>query len=322
MKDKRIYIAGHSGLIGSAIVNKLKKEGYKNIITRTHRELDLSRQLDTENFLKKKRPGIVILTAAKVGGIEANIKYPAQFLYDNLSIELNTINSSFRADVKKLLFFGSACCYPRGCPQPIKEQYLLSGAPELTNEAYAVAKIAGIKLCQAYNKQYGTKFICAIPTNIYGPHDNFISDDSHVIPALIRKFHAAKISKNDSVVVWGTGSPIREFIYVDDVADASIFLIKNYNKSGIINIGTQEEVSIKELVSIIKDIIGYNGKVVFDASKPDGSPRKSLEISKLKNLGWQAKIPLTEGIIKTYKWYLHNLGVITFSSQKFKERVL
>lgn len=303
MRDAKIYIAGHTGLIGSALFARYRKEGYKNIIVRTREELDLVRQSDVEAFFQKEKPMFVILAAAMVGGIRANIKYPAQFLYDNLSIQTNVIDSSFRAGVKKLLFFGSACSYPRESPQPIKEEYLLSGCLEPTNEAYAISKICGIKMCQAYNQQYGTNFICAVPANTYGPNDNFHPEDSHVIPALIRKFHEAKVHKQSSATVWSSGNQRREFVYVDDVADACIFLMQNYNDSKIINIGTGEDVSIKELVDIIRKVVGYDGKVVFDTSKPEGVSQKLLDVSRLSAMGWKAGTSLVEGIGRTYECY-------------------
>jgi GDP-L-fucose synthase len=306
-KNARIYIAGHAGLAGSAILRRLKKDKYTDIITRTRDELDLTRQADVEGFFKKERPQFVFLAAAKVGGIQANISYPAQFLYENMAIQGNVIHSAYLCGVKKLLFFGSACAYPAQSPQPIKEKYLLSGYLEPTNEAYAAAKIGGIKLCQAYSRQYGVNFICAMPANIYGPGDNFDPGESHVIPALLKKFHAAKLEKADSVNIWGTGKPLREFIYVDDLSGACIFLMEHYNEPEIINIGTGKEVSVRDLAYLIKDIAGFKGKIIFDAKSPDGAPRKVLETSRLMNLGWQAKTTLKDGIKKTYKWYLDNL---------------
>lgn len=306
-KDAKIYIAGHKGLIGSAIYHSLKKDGYINIFTKEHQQLDLIRQQEVEIFFKTESPRYVILVAAKVGGIQANISYPAQFIFENIAIQNNVIHAAYLYGVKKLLFFGSACSYPRDCPQPMKEEYLLSGYLEPTNELYAVAKIAGIKMCQAYNRQYGTNFICAVPTNTYGPNDNFDTNDSHVIPALMKKFHDAKIKRQTAVTIWGTGTPCREFIYVDDVADACLFLMYHYNQSEIINISTSEGVSIKELTYIIKDTVGFNGEIIFDTSKPDGSPCKLLDATKLKNLGWQARTPLRDGIRDTYKWYINHL---------------
>jgi len=305
-KNDKIYIAGHTGLVGSAVYRKLLSDGYKNIITRNHNELDLTRQSAVEDFFKKERPDYTILTAAKVGGIYANNTFPAQFIFENLSIQNNVIHAAYLSGVKKLLFLGSACSYPRDCPQPMKEEYLLSGYLEPTNEPYAVAKIAGIKLCQAYNRQYGTNFICAIPTNTYGPHDNFDTEDSHVIPALLRKFHNARTQKAEEVVIWGTGTPVREFIYVDDLADALLFLLENYKESEIINIGADSEISIKELTSIIKELVGFHGLVHFDTSKPDGAPRKTLDKTKLFGLGWHTKFSLTEGLQKAYQSFLNH----------------
>lgn len=306
-KDAKIYVAGHTGLVGSAIVRKLKIEEYRNIIVKTHQELDLTRQGEVENFFQLERPEYVILTAAKVGGIQANITYPGEFIYENLAIQTNVIHTSYLYGVKKLSFLGSACSYPCESLQPMKEEYLLSGCLEPTNEPYAIAKISGMKMCEAYNKQYGVNFICALSANAYGLNDNFDPNNSHVIPALIRKFHEAKIKEGSLVTIWGTGDPRREFIYVDDLADACIFLMHNYNKSGIINVGVGQDVSIKELAYIIKGVVGYRGEVVFDASKPDGMSRKMLDVSKLHSLGWHTRTGLTEGITKTYKWYLKYL---------------
>jgi len=302
-KEDKIYIAGHKGLIGSAIVNRLRRDGYNNLVLKTHQELDLIRQSEVEDFFKRERPQYVILSAGKVGGIKANISYPAQFIFENLAIQNNIIHSAYLYQVEKLLFFASACSYPRESPQPIKEEYLLSGYLEPTNESNAVAKIAGIKMCQAYNRQYGTNFICAVPTNVYGPQDNFDPEDSHVIPALISKFHIAKINKDASVRVWGTGNCRRQFIYVDDIADAAIFLMNNYDNSQILNLCTEYDVTIKELTDMVKEVVGYEGKVIFDISKPDGIPRKMLDASRMKGIGWQAKTPLKEGISRTYVWY-------------------
>lgn len=309
-KNSKIYVAGHSGLVGSAILKKLKEGGYENIITISHQKLDLTRQSDVESFFKIERPQYVILCAAKVGGIGANISYPAQFIYENLAIQINVIHSACQYGIEKLLFFGSACSYPHLCPQPIKEECLLSGYIEPTNEAYAIAKISGIKMCQAYNLQYGTNFICAIPTNTYGPNDDFAGDNSHVIPALIRKFYEAKINKQPTVTVWGTGNPVRDFIYIDDLASACLFLMNRYNETDIINISTGKGVSIKELASIIKDIVEYSGKIVFDTSKPNGASIKILDVSRLKGLGWLNKIELEDGIRKTYEWYTKHLEEI------------
>lgn len=306
-RNAKIYIAGHTGLVGLAILTRIKKDKYRHILTRTHEELNLLQQAGVEDFFRKEKPEFVFLAAAKVGGIQANISYPAQFLYENLQIQNNVLHCAYLYGVKKLLFFGSACAYPANSLQPIKEEYLLSGLPEPTNEAYAVAKISGMKMCQAYNRQYGTNFICAIPTNIYGPGDNFDSEESHVIPALLRRFHEAKFKKAASVSIWGSGRPLREFIYVDDIADASLFLMKHYKGSEIINIGTGEEISIKELAYLIKDIVSFGGKVIFNPLRPDGILRKVLDGAKLKKLGWKAQVSLKKGIEKTYKWYVSQL---------------
>ena len=306
-KDSKIYIAGHRGLVGSALVRKLTEMGYMNLIARTHAELDLTRQRDVEDFFDKERPEYVFLAAAKVGGILANNTYPAEFIYSNIVVQSNVIHSSYLFGVKKLLFLGSSCIYPRDCPQPMKEEYLLSGYLEPTNEPYAVAKIAGIKMCQSYNRQYGTNYISVMPTNLYGPNDNFDLQNAHVLPALIRKFHEAKVADQKEVVVWGTGSPRREFLYIEDLADACVFFMNNYNSSEIINIGVGKDISIRELALMVKEIVDYNGELVFDTSKPDGTPRKLLDVSKLSSLGWKAKTSLEEGIKKTYEWYAEML---------------
>ena len=310
-KDSKIYIAGHRGLVGSALVRRLTEPGYMNLIVRTHAELDLTRQTEVEDFFKREHPEYVFLAAAKVGGILANNTYPAEFIYSNIVVQSNVIHSSYLFGVKKVLFLGSSCIYPRDCPQPMKEDYLLSGYLEPTNEPYAIAKIAGIKMCQAYNRQYGANFISVMPTNLYGPNDNFDMQNAHVLPALIRKFHEAKVAGQKEVVVWGTGSPRREFLYVDDLADACIFLMNNYNNSPeIINIGVGKDISIRELALMVKEIVDYNGEIVFDTSKPDGTPRKLLDVSKLSSLGWQAKTGLREGIKRTYQWYVEMLKQI------------
>jgi GDP-L-fucose synthase len=320
-KNVKIYVAGHTGLVGSAFLRVLAGEGYSNILTRTHQGLDLTRQEEVEKFFETERPQYVILTAAKVGGIQANISYPAQFIYENLAIQTNVIHSSYKYGVKKLLFFGSACSYPRECPQPMKEEYLLSGRLEPTNESYAVAKISGIKMCGAYNRQYGTNFVCAIPANTYGPNDNFNPETSHVIPALIRKFHEAKTKGSTSLEIWGTGNQRREFIYVGDVASASLFLMENYDKPDFINVGSGKDVTIKKLASVIKKVVGYRGGIIFNASKPDGIPRKLLDVSKLQTLGWNARTELDEGITKTYEWYIKEMGEI-YNSEKTKSRFI
>lgn len=302
----KIYIAGHKGLVGSAILRKLKSLGYSNFVYKTKDELDLERQIEVEDFFKREKPEYVFLAAALVGGIYANNIYPADFIYDNLIIQTNVIQSAYKNQVKKLLFLGSSCIYPKHTSQPIKEEHLLDGKLEPTNEPYAVAKIAGIKLCQSYNRQYNTNYISVMPTNLYGENDNFDLQNSHVLPAMIRKFHDAKISRSPAVTIWGTGKPRREFMHVDDLADACVFLMKNYNSGEIINIGTGEDVSILEAASLIKRTVKYDGKIVFDGSKPDGSPRKLLDVSKINKLGWKAKIKLEDGIRMTYEWYCRN----------------
>jgi GDP-L-fucose synthase len=301
--NSKIYIAGHRGMVGSAIKRNLESKGYTNLVSRTHRELDLTNQQAVNDFFKNERPEYVFLAAAKVGGILANSRYPAEFIYENLVIEANIIHAAHLYGVKKLLFLGSSCIYPKLAPQPLKEEYLLTGELEVTNEAYAVAKIAGIRLCKHYNQQYGTNFISVMPTNLYGPNDNFDLQTSHVMPALIRKFHEAKLNKQSEVIVWGTGSPKREFMYVDDIADSCVYLMENYNYSDIgefVNIGVGEDLTIKELAELIKDILGYSGRIVYDSSKPDGTPQKLLDVSKLSRLGWKHKIGLRKGISLVY----------------------
>ena len=300
-KDSKIYIAGHRGMVGSAIHRRLKKEGFENFVFRTSDELDLRDQQAVADFFAKEKPAYVFLAAAKVGGILANNTYRAEFLYDNLMIQSNVIENSYRQGVKKLLFLGSSCIYPKLAPQPLKEEYLLTGLLEHTNEPYAIAKIAGIKLCDGYRSQYGCNFISVMPTNLYGPNDNYDLKNSHVLPALLRKFHEAKISNEPEVTVWGSGTPRREFLHADDMADACVFLMKNYSEEGLINIGVGEDLSIKELAEMIKDIVGYKGKIVFDASKPDGTPRKLMDVTKLSSFGWKASIQLKEGITQVYK---------------------
>ena len=346
-KNAKIYVAGHKGLVGSAILRALEKSGYNNCVVRSRQELDLTCQSSVERFFDEERPEYVFLAAAKVGGILANATYPADFIYQNLVIETNVIHAAYKYGAKKLLFLGSSCIYPRDCPQPMKEEYLLTGPLEPTNEPYAVAKIAGIKMCEAYDRQYGTKYISVMPTNLYGPNDNFDLETSHVLPALIRKFHLAKLAmqkdwegikknevifgripddfkrslgldpkknlplensdKEPEVVLWGTGSPRREFLHVDDLADACIYLMDNYDGSEIVNIGVGKDITIRELAELIAKIVGYQGKIRFDTSKPDGTPRKLLDVSKLSSLGWQPTIGLEEGIKKTYGWFLSSL---------------
>ena len=306
-KQASIYIAGHSGLVGAAIIRRLKLNGYNNLITRTHKELDLTRQDQTESFFNEIKPDFVFLAAARVGGIIGNSTYPADFIYENLAIQTNVIYAAYINKVKKLLFLGSSCIYPGNCPQPMREEHLLSGYLEPTNEPYAVAKIAGIKMCQSYNRQYGTQYISVMPTNLYGPHDNFNLETSHVLPALIRKIHEAKIEGKSEVEIWGTGAPRRELLHVDDLAGACLFLMNNYNDSEIINIGTGLDITIKKLAEKTASITGYQGKLRFDTSKPDGTPLKLLDISKIQSLGWQAEIALNDGIRNTYLWYKENL---------------
>jgi GDP-L-fucose synthase len=300
----KIFVAGHRGLVGSAIVRRLQSSGYENLALRSRQELDLEDQAGVFRFFEEERPDYVFFAAAKVGGILANSTYPADFIRDNLAVELNVIEAAYRARVKKLLFLGSSCIYPKLAPQPIKEEYLLTGELEPTNEWYAIAKIAGIKLCQAYNQQYGTRFISAMPTNLYGPNDNFDLQTSHVLPALLRKFHEAKENGAPEVVVWGSGRPRREFLHVDDLADACVYLMEHHEGSEIVNVGVGEDVSIRELAELIRDVVGYEGELVFDASKPDGTPRKLLDVSRIRGLGWAATIPLREGVEQTYDWYL------------------
>lgn len=299
-KSEKIYVAGHRGMVGSAIVRKLQKEGYSNIVVRTSNELDLRNQQAVADFFEKEKPQYVFLAAAKVGGILANNTYRAEFLYDNLMIQNNIIHSSYKNEVKKLLFLGSSCIYPKMAPQPLKEEYLLTGPLESTNEPYAIAKIAGIKMCDAYRLQYGCNFISVMPTNLYGPNDNYDLNNSHVLPALLRKFHEARINGSPNVTIWGSGSPMREFLHVDDLADACFYLMLNYNEPGLINIGTGKDINIKNLALLIKEIVGYKGELKFDATKPDGTPRKLLDISKLNALGWKYKIELEEGIRRVY----------------------
>ena len=307
-KNARIYIAGHNGLVGNALLHTLRNAGFFNIIIRSMEQLDLRKQADVYQFFSTQRIDYVFLAAAKVGGILANATYPADFIYDNLAIALNVIDAAYRTQIKKLLFLGSSCIYPKESPQPIKEEYLLSDYLEKTNEPYAIAKIAGLKLCEAYNRQYNTNFISCMPTNLYGPGDTFDSEKSHVIPALIQKFYHAKRQGNENVVVWGTGKPCREFLFIDDLADACLFLMKKYENNTVINIGTGDEISIKELAELIKKLIGFEGSIVFDESKPDGIQRKLLQSSKLNHLGWKATTPLEAGLKKTIDWYHRYYG--------------
>ena len=305
-KDAKIYVAGHRGLVGSSIVRRLEVLGYANILTRTSSELDLSDQKTVNEFFATDKPDYVFLAAAKVGGILANDSFPAEFIYKNLMIEANVINASHESSVKKLLFLGSTCIYPKLSPQPLKEDYLLSGPLEPTNEWYAVAKIAGIKMCQAYRIQYGCNFISAMPTNLYGPGDNFDLHNSHVLPALIRKFYEAKVSDSPVVTMWGTGSPKREFCHVDDCAEACVFLMNKYSGNEIVNIGVGEDVSIGDLGKMVKEIVGFEGDIEYDTTKPDGTPRKLVDVTRINSLGWRAKTSLRDGITATYQWYLDN----------------
>ncbi len=302
-RDSRIYVAGHKGLVGSALVKALKNQGYKNILGKTHQELDLTNQALVAEFFQAEKPDYVFLAAAKVGGIAANSAYPADFILENELIQCNILKSSWENNVKKLMFFGSSCMYPRICPQPVKEEYLLTGPVEPTNEAYALAKISGVKMCQYFNTQYGTRYISVIPSNLYGPFDNFDPSGSHVIPALIRKIYSAKINHEPSVEIWGTGSPIRDFLFVDDLVNASLFLMQTYEGNEPINISTGRNVSIKKLAELIKEVTGYHGELKFDESKPDGAPIRVLDASRLEKAGWKYKVDLEEGLRLTYEFY-------------------
>lgn len=304
-KNSKIYVAGHKGMVGSAIVRCLEKQGYTNIITRTHSELDLTRQMDVERFFAEESPEYVFLAAAKVGGIIANSEALADFMYDNMVLEMNVIHEAWKNNCKKLLFLGSSCIYPRMAPQPMPESCLLTSELEKTNEAYALAKISGLKYCEFLNKQYGTDYISAMPTNLYGPNDNYHPTHSHVLPALIRRFHEAKEGGLEEVTCWGTGSPLREFLYVDDLADACVFLMNNYSGDETVNIGTGKELTIKELTELVAKVIGYEGKIKWDTTKPDGTPRKLLDVSKLEKIGWKYRIELEEGIRMTYDDFLN-----------------
>ncbi len=302
--NAKIYVAGHSGMVGSALVRKITSLGYTNLVVRTSKELDLRRQEQVEAFFASEKPGFVFLAAAKVGGIMANSTYPADFMYDNMTMEMNVLHAAWQHGVKKLLFLGSSCIYPKLAPQPMKEDCLLTSSLEPTNEAYALAKIAGLKYCEYLNKQYGTDFISAMPTNLYGPNDNYHPQNSHVLPAFIRRFHEAKVSNSPSVTIWGTGNPLREFLYVDDLADACVFLVNNYSGNETVNVGTGKDLSIKDLAYLVKKVIGYEGAITFDPSKPDGTPRKLLDVSKLIKLGWSYKTELEDGIRVAYEDFL------------------
>lgn len=307
--ESSIYVAGHRGLVGSALVRKLKALGYRHILTKTRNELDLTNPYQVDHFFEENRPQYVFLAAAKVGGIYANSKYPGDFIRENLAIQTNVIHASYRFQAKKLLFLGSSCIYPKMAPQPLMEDYLLSGKLETTNEPYAIAKIAGIKMCEAYNTQFNTNFMAVMPTNLYGPNDNFDLEHSHVLPALIRKFHEAKATGQGHVVVWGTGTPRREFLHVDDLADACIYLMEKFHAKTVgpfLNIGTGEDLPIKELAQLIRQTVGFTGNIVFDSTKPDGTPRKVLDVSRTDRLGWKASIGLKDGIEKTYRWFLEH----------------
>jgi len=313
--NNKIYIAGHRGLVGSAIVRQLESRGFTNLIMRTHKELDLTNQAQVQNFFTQESPDYVILAAAKVGGIHANNTYPADFIYQNMMIEANVINSAYESKVKRLLFLGSTCIYPKAVKQPMREDALLTDVLEPTNEPYALAKIAGIKLCESYNRQYGTDFRSVMPTNLYGPNDNFHPENSHVIPALMRRFHDAKVNNDSEVVVWGTGNAMREFLYVDDMAAASLFVLEldeqiyqANTKSMLshINVGTGKDITIREMAETMKEVVGFKGKLIFDTTKPDGAPRKLIDVSRLSNMGWEYSVDLKDGLSKTYKWYLKN----------------
>lgn len=302
--DSKIYIAGHRGMVGSAISRRLHSLGYRNFVTRNRSELDLIDQSAVFAFLQLEKPDYIFLAAARVGGIQANNIYRAEFLYQNIMIEANIIHAAYRAGVQHLLFLGSSCIYPRDCPQPIKEEYLLTGPLEQTNEPYALAKIAGIKLCESYNQQYGTAYVSAMPTNLYGPNDNYDLNNSHVLPALIRKAHEAKLRGDSELVVWGSGKPMREFLYVDDMADACVFIMENGISEGLFNVGTGEDVTIRELAETVMSVVGFKGKIVYDSSKPDGTPRKLLDVGRIRTLGWQAKTGLKDGRASAYRDFL------------------
>jgi len=301
--NSRIYVAGHRGLVGSAIIRALKQKGFENLITRTHSELELMDSSAVRKFFEETKPEYVFLAAAKVGGIHANSTYPAEFIRENILVQTNVIHEAWSHKVEKLMFLGSSCIYPKLCPQPIKEEYLLTGELESTNDAYALAKIAGIKTCQSYNKQYGTRFVSVMPTNLYGINDNFHPENSHVLPALIRKFHEAKLSNAESVSIWGDGTARREFLHTDDLAEAVLFLMDNYDDSAIVNVGCGEDQTIRELAETIQKVVGYSGRLEFDTSYPNGTPQKILDISKINSLGWKPRIPLKEGLMRVYQWY-------------------
>lgn len=302
-KNSKVYVAGHRGLVGSAIVRQLDRDGYTNILVRTHDELDLLDAGAVRDFFETERPEYVFLAAARVGGIMANNTFPADFIRENLIVQTNVLHEAYRSGVKKLLFLGSSCIYPKFAPQPLKEEYLMTDPLEETNSAYAIAKIAGIEMCQAYHRQYGSNFISVMPTNLYGPNDNFSPGRSHVLPALLRRFHEAKLSEADTVTVWGTGAPKREFLHVDDLGNACVYLMETYDDPSIVNIGTGEDVTIKELADMVRSVVGYSGEIVWDTSKPDGTPQKLLDVSKIHALGWKHTIPLEQGLASTYVWF-------------------
>ncbi len=317
-KTSRIFVAGSRGLVGSAMVRRLRAEGYDNLLTPERDQLDLTDQAAVRDFFRREKPEYVILAAARVGGIHANNTYPAEFIYQNLAIQNNVIHCAWECGVERLLFLGSSCIYPKLAPQPMREEHLLTGPLEPTNEPYAIAKIAGLKMCEAYNRQYGTRFVAVMPTNLYGPGDNFHPENSHVLPALIRRFHEAKLAGAAEVVVWGSGKPMREFLFVDDMADGSLFVLNlpdevlaenllSYPRPCFVNLGTGEDVSIRQLAVTVREVVGFAGELVFDSSKPDGTPRKLLEVSRLQRLGWRARTSLREGIEQTYRWYLENV---------------
>lgn len=308
LKNDKIFVAGHRGLVGSAIVRNLESKGYTNIVTRTHSELDLKDQAGVNKFFDEEKPDVVVLAAAKVGGINANNTAPAEFAYENMQIQCNVIHAAHTHGVKKLLFLGSTCIYPKFAPQPIPEDALLTGPLEPTNEAYAIAKISGLEMCKFYKRQYGDDFISCMPTNLYGPHDNYDLNGSHVMPAMIRKFHEAKVNNKPSVELWGTGTPLREFLYVDDMADACVFLLENYSGEQHVNIGTGVEVTIKELAETVKAAVGYEGEIVWNSDMPDGTPRKLTDVTKLHGLGWKHKVELKEGVDLAYKWFMENIS--------------
>lgn len=307
-KNAKIYVAGHRGMVGSAIVRRLEAGGYHDLLTRTHAELDLTDQSAVHQFIAREKPDYIFLAAAKVGGIHANNTYRAEFIYQNLLMEANIVHAAWQSGVRRLLFLGSSCIYPRDCPQPIREQYLLTGPLEQTNEPYAIAKIAGIKLCESYNRQYGTQYVSVMPTNLYGPNDNYDLNNSHVLPALIRKCHEAKVRGDTQLVVWGSGKPMREFLYVDDMADACVFLMESSVSEGLFNVGTGEDVTIRELAETVMRVIGFQGEIVFDAGKPDGTPRKLLDVTLLRERGWSASVALEDGIARAYRDFLDKHG--------------